>query len=161
MRDYITHFVWGRNDPIDNFGIQAYLCPWGHIDPTPKGLISMRADEVKELLDSRALLPLWPETGSILGLCRNTTYDAAARGDIKTVRFGRLKRVPTAWLRQKLGLCAGLITAEEALENATSLREGRSPPETNRGPRARTAIAAPKGEASPGAGMTAPADGTS
>ena len=64
----------------------------------------MRADEVKELLDSRALLPLWPETGSILGLCRNTTYEAAARGDIKTVRFGRLKRVPTAWLRQKLGL---------------------------------------------------------
>jgi hypothetical protein len=32
------------------------------------------------------------------------SYDAAARGDIKTVRFGRLKRVPTAWLRQKLGL---------------------------------------------------------
>jgi hypothetical protein len=62
-------------------------------------------DDVKRLLDSRALLPLWPETGKdILGLSRGATYDAAARGDIKTVRFGRLKRVPTAWLRQKLGL---------------------------------------------------------
>jgi hypothetical protein len=61
-------------------------------------------NEVRELLDSRPLLPLWPEVGGILGLCRNATYDAAARGDIKTVQFGRLKRVPTAWLRQKLGL---------------------------------------------------------
>jgi hypothetical protein len=60
-------------------------------------------NEVKELLDSRALLPLWPETGNILGLCRNATYDAAARGDIKTIRFGRLLKVPTAWLKQKLG----------------------------------------------------------
>ena len=61
-------------------------------------------NEVKELLDSRVLLPLWPETGNILGLCRNATYDAAARGDIKTVQFGRLKRVPSAWLKAKLGL---------------------------------------------------------
>ena len=61
-------------------------------------------NEVKELLDSRVLLPLWPDTGNILGLCRNATYDAAARGDIKTVQFGRLKRVPSAWLKAKLGL---------------------------------------------------------
>jgi hypothetical protein len=62
-------------------------------------------NEVRKLLDSRALLPLWPETGkSILGLSRGATYDAAARGDIKTVQLGRLKRVPTAWLKQKLGL---------------------------------------------------------
>jgi hypothetical protein len=61
-------------------------------------------DEVRKLLDSRALLPLWPEVGGILGLCRNATYDAAARGDIRTVRLGRLKRVPSAWLKAKLGL---------------------------------------------------------
>jgi hypothetical protein len=60
--------------------------------------------EVRKLLDNRVLLPLWPETGGILGLSRGATYDAAARGDIKTIRFGRLKRVPTAWLRAKLGL---------------------------------------------------------
>jgi hypothetical protein len=64
----------------------------------------MSTDEVRKLLESRALLPLWPEVAGILGLCRNATYDAAARGDIKTVQFGRLKRVPSAWLKAKLGL---------------------------------------------------------
>jgi len=31
-------------------------------------------------------------------------YAAAARGDIKTVQLDRLKRVPSAWLKAKLGL---------------------------------------------------------
>jgi hypothetical protein len=49
--------------------------------------------------------PLWPETGkTILGLSKGTTYAAAARGDIRIVQLGRLKRVPTAWLKAKLGL---------------------------------------------------------
>jgi hypothetical protein len=62
-------------------------------------------DKVRELLDGNAVLPLWPHTGkTILGLSRGATYAAAARGEIKTIRLGRLKRVPTAWLRQKLGL---------------------------------------------------------
>jgi len=62
-------------------------------------------NEIKKLLDSRPLLPLWPETGkTILGLSRGATYDAAMRGDIKTIRLGRLKRVPTAWLKARLGL---------------------------------------------------------
>jgi hypothetical protein len=61
--------------------------------------------EVRKLLESRALLPLWPEVGkNILGLSRGGTYDAAQRGDIKTVRLGRLKRVPSVWLKSKLGL---------------------------------------------------------
>jgi len=61
-------------------------------------------NEIRKLLDETAVLPLWPETGNILGLCRNSTYAAAARGDIKTIQLGRLKRVPSAWLRAKLGL---------------------------------------------------------
>jgi hypothetical protein len=61
--------------------------------------------EVRKLLESRAVLPLWPETGrDILGLSRGATYDAAARGDIKTVGLGRLKCVPSNWLKSKLGL---------------------------------------------------------
>lgn len=61
--------------------------------------------EVRRLLESRVLLPLWPEVGkNILGLSRGATYDAALRGDIKTVRLGRLKRVPSVWLKSKLGL---------------------------------------------------------
>ena len=62
-------------------------------------------DEIRRLLTENAVLPLWPETGKlVLGLSRGATYSAAERGEIKTIRFGRLKRVPTAWLRQKLGL---------------------------------------------------------
>jgi hypothetical protein len=61
-------------------------------------------DEIRKLLTENAVLPLWPETGKILNLSRGATYAAAERGDVKTVKFGRLKRVPTAWLRQQLGL---------------------------------------------------------
>lgn len=65
-------------------------------------MISMK--ETRKRLESRPLLPLWPETGEILGLSRGATYDAANRGDIKTISLGRLKRVPSAWLKAKLGL---------------------------------------------------------
>jgi hypothetical protein len=62
-------------------------------------------DEIHRLLNENVVLPLWPETGkTILGLSKGCTYSAAKRGDIKTVPFGRLKRVPTAWLKAKLGL---------------------------------------------------------
>ena len=61
-------------------------------------------DEIKKLLDNNAVLPLWPHTGRILNLSRNGTYAAAERGDIKTIQLGRLKRVPSAWLKAKLGL---------------------------------------------------------
>jgi hypothetical protein len=42
--------------------------------------------------------------GQILGLRRGATYAAARSGEIKTIRLGRLKKVPTAWLKAKLGL---------------------------------------------------------
>jgi hypothetical protein len=61
-------------------------------------------EEIRKLLTENAVLPLWPQTGRILNLSRGGTYAAADRGDIQTIRLGRLKRVPTAWLRQKLGL---------------------------------------------------------
>jgi hypothetical protein len=38
------------------------------------------------------------------GLCRNSAYTAAAKGEIPTIRIGRLLKVPTAALRAKLGL---------------------------------------------------------
>jgi hypothetical protein len=41
-------------------------------------------NEVRELLDRQPTVPL-VEAGEILGLSRNTTYNAAARGDIKTI----------------------------------------------------------------------------
>jgi excisionase family DNA binding protein len=36
-----------------------------------------------------------PEAGAKLGLSRNGSYEAAARGDIPTIKIGRLLRVPT------------------------------------------------------------------
>ena len=45
-----------------------------------------------------------PEAGEkYFGLCRNAAYDAAARGEIPTIRIGRLLRVPVRALEQMLG----------------------------------------------------------
>ena len=60
--------------------------------------------DLKKALNEHTVMPLWPETGTLLGLRRGATYAAAARGEIKTVGIGRLRRVPTAWLKRKLGL---------------------------------------------------------
>jgi helix-turn-helix protein len=48
-----------------------------------------------------------PEAGErYFGLCRNAAYDAAARGDIPTIRIGRLLRVPVRALERMLdGAC--------------------------------------------------------
>lgn len=35
-----------------------------------------------------------PEAGAMLGLSRNASYLAAKRGDIPTIKFGKLMRVP-------------------------------------------------------------------
>jgi hypothetical protein len=44
-----------------------------------------------------------PEAGSkYFGLSRNGSYDAAARGEIPTVRIGRLLRVPVRSLERIL-----------------------------------------------------------
>jgi hypothetical protein len=61
-------------------------------------------DDFAKLLKENAVLPLWPEAGRVLGLRRGATYAAARSGDIKTIRLGRLLKVPTAWLKAKLGL---------------------------------------------------------
>ena len=46
-----------------------------------------------------------PQAGKALGIeSRNGAYDAANRGEIPTLQFGRLKPVPTAWVRKQLML---------------------------------------------------------
>jgi hypothetical protein len=49
-------------------------------------------------------LRLWPDVGQLLGLGRAATYDAARRGDIPIMHFGRRIVVPAARLRQMLGI---------------------------------------------------------
>jgi excisionase family DNA binding protein len=53
-----------------------------------------------------------PEAGSLLGLSRNASYDAARRGEIPTIRLGRLLKVPRAAFERMLtevGLKAGPV----------------------------------------------------
>jgi hypothetical protein len=45
-----------------------------------------------------------PLAGKAMGLSRNSAYQAAERGEIPTLRFGRRKVVPTAWLKRVLQL---------------------------------------------------------
>jgi excisionase family DNA binding protein len=44
------------------------------------------------------------EAAAFLGLGRSSAYEAARRGELPTLRFGRALRVPTARLRVLLGL---------------------------------------------------------
>ena len=44
-----------------------------------------------------------PEAGKkYFGLCRNASYDAAARGELPVIRIGRLLRVPVRALERML-----------------------------------------------------------
>ena len=43
-----------------------------------------------------------PEAGRVLGLGRNASYEAVKRGEIPVLRFGKLLKVPTAWLKSVL-----------------------------------------------------------
>jgi excisionase family DNA binding protein len=43
-----------------------------------------------------------PEAGAMLGLTRNNSYEAAKRGDIPTIRIGKLIRVPKAAFHRML-----------------------------------------------------------
>jgi hypothetical protein len=61
-------------------------------------------NEIRQALDEKLAVPLWPTAGRALDLKRGATYAAAAKGDIPTLNVGRLKRVSTSWLRAKLGL---------------------------------------------------------
>jgi hypothetical protein len=49
-----------------------------------------------------------PEAGRLyFGLCRNASYDAAARGEIPVIKIGRLKRVPVRALERMLDRIPG------------------------------------------------------
>jgi excisionase family DNA binding protein len=64
----------------------------------------MKLAEVQKMLDENAAVPVWPEAGKALGLTRGAAYQAAQSGDLPTIRFGRLLRVPSAALRAMLKL---------------------------------------------------------
>ena len=53
-----------------------------------------------------------PLAGEILGLSRNKAYEAAAKGEIPTLRFGKRLVVPTMPLRQMLGLESDVLEGQ-------------------------------------------------
>jgi excisionase family DNA binding protein len=53
-------------------------------------------------LSEKSLVYEVPEAGAMLGLTRNGSYEAAKRGDIPTIRIGKLIRVPKAAFHQML-----------------------------------------------------------
>jgi predicted DNA-binding transcriptional regulator AlpA len=55
-----------------------------------------------QMTDSDRLVLDVPEAGAKLGLGRNASYAAAKRGDIPTIKIGRLLRVPIRALEQML-----------------------------------------------------------
>ena len=57
--------------------------------------------------DGERLVYEVPEAGRMLGLSRNGSYSAAARGEIPTIRLGRLLKVPKRAFDAMLE-CAGL-----------------------------------------------------
>jgi excisionase family DNA binding protein len=46
--------------------------------------------------EDKSLVYEVPEAGEMLGLGRNAAYEAAHRGDIPTIRIGKLLKVPKA-----------------------------------------------------------------
>jgi hypothetical protein len=89
-------------------GIKSFLQSRAHYSILLTNLVQERGmDEFAKMLKENVVLPLWPETGRVLGLSRGATYAAAKTGDIKTIRLGRLLKVPCGWLRQKLEIGPG------------------------------------------------------
>jgi excisionase family DNA binding protein len=59
-------------------------------------------DDVKEMLDRPTCSV--EEFAKIFDLSKNPAYEAVKRGDVPSIRMGRLIRIPTAPLKVKLGL---------------------------------------------------------
>jgi hypothetical protein len=60
-------------------------------------------EELKEMLSKPTASV--PDVGRLCyGLSRNGAYDAAGRGEIPTIRIGRLLKVPTLAVRKQLGI---------------------------------------------------------
>jgi excisionase family DNA binding protein len=80
-------------------GISQHWAIIEEMDPDQKAQPMQLPDPV-----NRPTLSLWPDVAGLLGIGRSAVYAAAERGEIPTLRFGRRLVVPTAALRQMLGL---------------------------------------------------------
>jgi hypothetical protein len=60
--------------------------------------------KIRQEIMTKLTVPLWPTAGRALGLGRNSTFEGARTGEIETIKVGRRRPVPTAFLRRQLGL---------------------------------------------------------
>ena len=67
------------------------------------------AKSVRKSIGDRLVYTV-PEAGRLLGLGRNAAYEAAKRGDIPTLRMGRLLLVPKIPFHGMLGI-TGIVAA--------------------------------------------------
>jgi excisionase family DNA binding protein len=58
----------------------------------------------------RQLVYTVPQVAALLGLSRNAAYDAAKRGEIPTLRMGRLLLVPKVSFHRMLGMTGAVTT---------------------------------------------------
>jgi hypothetical protein len=62
-----------------------------------------------------------PEAGAkYFGLSRNGSYDSAARGEIPTIKVGRLLRVPVRAMEAKMNACAEAALQEHKGKGANN-----------------------------------------
>jgi hypothetical protein len=64
----------------------------------------MTSEQALHHIRTKAVVDLWPTAAIALDLSRWGVYEAAKRGEIEVIELGRLKKVPTAPLRKKLGM---------------------------------------------------------
>jgi hypothetical protein len=72
--------------------------PPGTTQPT------MTIEEAVHRLMTRPVINVWPELGLLFGVGRNEAYEMVRRGEVETVRAGRLIKPISAPLRRKLKL---------------------------------------------------------
>jgi hypothetical protein len=83
-------------------------------------------DWVREILSKPTATV--PQAVRVLGIGKSAGYEAARTGQIPTLRFGRRLVVPTAWLREQLGIETGYLV--EGADRGMRMMRG-SPDERN------------------------------
>ena len=74
---------------------------------------STTMDRTSQADTKRETVDLWPDMARILGVSRNGIYEAARRGDFRTIRVGKRILVPLAEIRRLLDGESGAINHHE------------------------------------------------
>ena len=65
-----------------------------------------------------------PQAGALLGLSRDASYAAAARGDIPTIRIGHLLKVPVVQFNRLLNDAKYTVTPRSHAQTSQPQRRG-------------------------------------